>query len=422
MILFARGSPTADLSDGELRAGVEEATAALGPRERVLVVPPDFTRRDSRAGTLTGFVHEIYGAGLADVLPALGTHVPMTTAQIRRMYPGVPLDRFRVHDWRNDVMTIGSLPPDFVRSATEGIYDKPWPCQLNELVWRGGHDLILSVGQVVPHEVSGMANYTKNLFVGTGGAEGIHESHFIGAIYGMERMMGRADTPVRRLLNEGFDRFAADLAVVFILTVVELDPATRRKIVRGLFIGDHHDCFEAAAELSAEVNVTVLDEEPGKVVCYLDPDEFHSTWLGNKSIYRTRMAIADGGELVVLGPGIRRFGEDEAIDKLIRRHGYRTSPEVLDRVDTDSGLAANLGAAAHLIHGSSEGRFDITYCPGGLDREEIENVGYRYGDLRSATHRYNPDALVDGWNDVNGEQVFFVSNPALGLWAHRTRF
>ena len=194
-------------------------------------------------------------------------------------------------------------------------------------------------------------------------------------------------------------------------------------VVRGLFIGDDHECFERACALSAEVNVTLLDEEPSRVVVYLDPDEFHSTWLGNKSVYRTRMAIADGGELIVLAPGVRSFGEDPEIDRLIRKYGYRTTPEIMRFVDENADLQANLSAAAHLIHGSSEERFRITYCPGGLTREEIEGVGYAFADLAPMQQRYDVVALQDGWNTMpDGERIFFVRNPALGLWASRKKF
>lgn len=420
-IFYARGSVDDVISDEEMRVALHSVLRDLGDRRRVLVVPPDFTRFESRAGMLTGFASEFYGEALVDVLPALGTHVPMTPKQLDRMYPGVPRDRFRVHDWRNDVVTVGELPGSFVSRVTDGIYSRPWPCQLNRLVWDGGHDLILSIGQVVPHEVAGMANYTKNLFVGTGGTAGIQESHFVGAAYGMERIMGRSDTPVRRLLNEGLDRFCADLPVVFVLTVVGRDEASGYRVVRGLFIGDHHDTFEAAAELSIAVNFEVLDEEPAKIVCYLDPDEYNSTWLANKAIYRTRMAIANEGELIVIAPGVDRFGEDPDIDALIRKYGYRTTPEILDLVHTQPDLAANLGAAAHLIHGSSEGRFSVTYAPGGLSQADIEGVGYSYSTVDEVRQRYDPERLTEGWNDVRGERVFYISNPALGLWASRAR-
>lgn len=425
--LLALGSPTTVIGDDELRRAVAEALRGLGARRRVLAIPPDITRLNARAGPALAAVEGLYGAALTDVLPALGTHVPMTPEQIARMYPGVPAAKFRVHDWRNDVHTIGEVDAAFVAQATGGVWRKPWPAQLNNLIWKGGHDLILSIGQVVPHEVMGMANGVKNLFVGCGGKLGIDASHFIGAAYGMERMMGRCDTPVRRILNEALTRFCGHLPFVFILTVVgKARPGEAADhgglVTRGVFVGSGFDCFERAAALSLQVNFELLDEAPRKVVCFLDPEEFHSTWLGNKAIYRTRMAIADGGELVVLAPGVKQFGEDGGIDRLIRRHGYRTTPQIQAAIAADPELAGSLSAAAHLIHGSSEGRFRVTYCPGRLTRAEVEGVGYAWGDLAEQTRRYDPARLRDGWNEVAGERLFYVSNPALGLWAHRARF
>jgi nickel-dependent lactate racemase len=421
MLYIAEGSPSTVLSDADLRRLLFQALDALGPRHKVLAVPPDFTRFNSRAGPLTCMIHDYYGDALRDVMPALGTHVPMPDWQLDRMYPTVPKSLIREHDWRKDVVTVGEVPSDFVRDVTGGIYDKAWPAQMNKLLWEGGHDLILSIGQVVPHEVIGMANYTKNIFVGTGGVLGINESHFIGAAYGMERMMGRADTPLRRILNEAADRFCQHLPIVYVHTVVGPD-GKGGLVTRGLFIGDHHDCFERAAALSLEVNFTLLDEAPSKIVVYLDPEEFHSTWLGNKSIYRTRMAIADGGELVVIAPEVGVFGEDKEIDRLIRKYGYRRSEEVMRFVRENEDLRNNLSAAAHLIHGSSEDRFRVTYCPGHLTREEVEGVGYTYGTLDEQLAKYPVAEMQTGWQERNGERFFYISNPALGLWAHRDRF
>jgi nickel-dependent lactate racemase len=393
----------------------------LEPRRRVLALPPDYTRANSMAGPLTCLTHEYFGDRLTDVMPALGTHNAMPDWQLDRMFPTLPKRLIRVHDWRRDIITLGEVPADFVAKVTEGIYRKPWPAQVDRLVWEGGHDLILSIGQVVPHEVVGMANYNKNVFVGTGGVAGINESHFVGAAYGMERMMGRADTPLRRILNYAQEHFCRRLPLLFLLTVI--GPRDNGSLaVRGLFIGDDEECFQKASALSVQVNFTILDEPLNKVVVYLDPDEFHSTWLGNKAIYRTRMAIADGGELVVLAPGVATFGEDQEIDRLIRKYGYRTTPEIMRLVEQTEDLPENLSAAAHLIHGSSEERFTITYCPGKLSRKEIESVGYRYAELEPMLRRYDPKALRDGWNVLpDGEQIFYVSNPALGLWAYRGR-
>jgi nickel-dependent lactate racemase len=420
-LFFAVGSPTTELSLTEAKAALFEALDKLGKRNKVLAVPPDFTRMHSLAGPLTEFVWNYYGDALADVLPALGTHKAMTDHEIQTMYGPTPRDLFRVHDWRNGIVTLGEVPGGFVREVSEGKVDYPWPAQVNKLLCNGEHDLILSIGQVVPHEVVGMANYNKNIFVGTGGVMGIHRSHFLGAVYGMERMMGRADTPVRRVLNYASDHFATELPIVYVQTVVSKNTAGQL-VLRGIFIGDDAECFDLAAELSLKVNFQMMDRQIHKAVVFLDPSEFRSTWLGNKSIYRTRMALADGAELIVVGPGVQEFGEDPTIDKLIRKYGYCGTPATLEAVKNDGALAGNLSAAAHLIHGSSEGRFKIRYCPGHLTREEIEAVHFEYGDLKEYTARYDPDKLKDGWNVVNGEEIFYISNPGLGLWAHEGRF
>lgn len=416
---LALGSPTTELSDADLRDALTSVLAQLGPRRRVIAVPPDYSRYASRAGDLTCMVHDYYGESLVDVLPALGTHEEMSAKHLAKMFPTVPRSLFRYHNWRTDVETLGMVPADFVARETEGIYDQAWPAETNRLISRGGHDLILSIGQVVPHEVIGMANYNKNIFVGAGGVKGINESHYVGAVWGMERAMGIGDTPLRRILNYAQDHFCQGLPLVYVLTVIGPN-AEGRSVVRGLFIGDDAECFWRACDLSAAVNVTVVDEPFQKCVVYLDPDKFPSTWLGNKSIYRTRMAMADDGELIILAPGVKTFGEDPEIDRLIRIYGYMTTPQIIAAVQANAELRENLSAPAHMIHGSTEDRFRITYCPSGLSRAEIEKAHYGYGDLGEYSRRYDVTKLRDGWNELSsGERFFFVRDPALGLWKRR---
>ena len=423
MLYYARGSVTTSFTPADLRAALHEALAKLGAKKRVLAIPPDFTRFHSRAGELTRYAFDYYGAQLTDILPALGTHSPMTSEQIHEMFPGVPESLFRVHNWRTGITTVGTVPAEFVKEVSGGAVEFPWPAQVANLLATGGHDLVLSIGQVVPHEVIGMANYNKNIFVGTGGSEGINKSHFVGAAYGMERMMGRADTPVRRILNYAGENFTKHLPIVYVHTVVGRDATDGQLKVRGLFVGDDQEVFNQAAKLSLEVNFQMLDEQIAKAVVYLDPSEFKSTWLGNKAIYRTRMAMADRGQLIILAPGLKEFGEDHEIDRLIRKYGYHGTPQTLAATKANAELQNNLGAAAHLIHGSSEGRFDITYCPGHLTKQEIEGAGFQYADLATMTKRYDPAKLKDGWNVLpDGERIFYISNPALGLWAYGGRF
>ena len=427
MIYFESGSIYQEFSSDDLKKGLFEALEKMGKKHKVLAIPPDYTRLPSRAGELTEYAWQFYGDAMTDVLPALGTHSPMTPHQIAHMFGTLPASLIREHDWRNDVVTLGQVPAEFVKEVSEGAVEFSWPAQVNKLLIDGKFDLILSIGQVVPHEVVGMANYNKNIFVGTGGSEGINKSHFVGAAYGMERMMGHADTPVRRIFNYASDHFAGHLPIVYVQTVVGLDKTDGKVKCRGLFVGDDYSVFDKAAKLALEVNFDLLDRPLKKVVVYLDPTEFKSTWLGNKSIYRTRMAIDDGGELIVIAPALKEFGEDKEIDRLIRKYGYFGTPQTLKACDENEELRRNLGAAAHLIHGSSEGRFSVTYCPGkgaeNLTQAEIESVGFTYADIEEVTARYNPEVLKDGFNIMpDGEEIFYISNPALGLWAYRERF
>lgn len=422
MSLFLNlGSDKHELSSTALEQGLHRTLEALGRRSRVLAVPPDFTRYYSRAGELTASAYHFYGDALCAVLPAVGTHAPVSPEQRDKMFAGVPPALFHHHDWRKDVARLGEVPSAYMRELSGGKLDYPWPVEVNRLVTEGRFDLILSIGQVVPHEVIGMANYNKNILVGTGGPQSIHRSHYLGAVYGMERIMGRADNPVRQLLNYADQHFLRHLPVIYVLTVVARN-SDGRIVTRGLFIGDDIECFQNAADLALRVNFEMLDSPIRKAVVYLDPGEFRSTWLGNKAIYRTRMALADDAELIVLAPGVKEFGEDATIDKLIRQFGYCGTPATLEAVKKSPELAANLSAAAHLIHGSSEGRFKITYCPGGLSREEITTAGFAYADLKCAMSKYNPAKLKLGYNTVDGEEIFFVPNPGLGLWAHGDRF
>jgi len=421
MILYARGGEHDVLENEDLRQAIAEAFGSLGYRKKVLAIPPDFTRFHSQAGILTEMLWNYYKNALTDILPALGTHTTMTEHDLQTMFGSTPLSLFRVHDWRRDVVTLGEVPSDFIYQQSEGKLDYAWKAQVNKLLVEGGFDLVVSLGQVVPHEVIGMAGYNKNVLVGTGGPEGINKSHFLGAVYGLERIMGRADNPVRRVFNYASDHFLGSQPIIYVQTVVSRGDDSKLK-VRGIYIGNDSECFHRAAELSLKVNFQIVDEPLKKVVVYLDPSEFKSTWLGNKSIYRTRMAIADGGELIILAPGLKEFGEDRQIDALIRKYGYVGTQKTLQYVKETDDLKNNLSAAAHLIHGSSEDRFSITYCPGHLSKHEIESVNFAYADLVTMMKKYNPEKLTDGFITMpDGEKIFYISNPALGLWAHKER-
>ncbi|KMT63765.1 D-mannonate epimerase [Catenovulum maritimum] len=392
--------------------------------KRILILPPDITRFYSKAGFISAYLYqqlkdkaEIY------FLPALGTHDPMSDSEIDAMFgPDIPKSLFLPHKWRTDVKKFGEITSERMLELSEGKLDYTMDVAANKLLDEGNWDLIVSVGQIVPHEVIGMANYTKNILVGTGGSDTIHKSHFLGAVYGMERIMGRIQTPVRKALNEGYDQYLSHFPIEFILTV--LGKKDDELKLQGVFCGAGEDTYTEACKLSQKLNLNLLEKPIKKAVVYLEPSEFKTTWLGNKAIYRTRMAMADKGELIILAPALHRFGEDMEIDGLIRKFGYKTTDETLQAVKSDEQLANNLSAAAHLIHGTADDRFNITYCPGdGVTKAEIESVNYKYAHYDEMIQKYPIDKLANGWNIMpDGEEIFYVSNPALGLWSTKAGF
>lgn len=390
----------------------------------VLIVPPDYTRYHSNAGFISNcYYHELTDRGASvDILPALGTHVAMSSEEIEKMYGDIPQDRFIVHDWRNDVDKIGVVPKEYISEISEGLWTEDIDVEINRKILDPKYDLILSIGQVVPHEVVGMSNHAKNLFVGAGGSKMINSSHMLGAVYGMERMMGKDYTPVRKVYDYAFEHFLSDKPIEFVLTVTTAPKGEIK--THGLFISEGRECLNKAVALAQKTNIDFVDKPFKKCVVYLDPEEFKSTWLGNKSVYRTRMAMADGGELIVLAAGVDKFGEDAQIDKLIRKYGYVGRLNILEKFNDpqNEDLRNNMSAAAHLIHGSSDDRFTITYAVENISEEEIQSVGFKSAKYKDLVSKYNPDKLVYGYNDVNGEEVYYIPNPALGLWIDKNKF
>ncbi|MBQ6365817.1 MAG: DUF2088 domain-containing protein [Oscillospiraceae bacterium] len=424
MDIFKISDREEGLSREEIRFALLEALKGR-TLKKVLILPPDFTRFHSNAGLITNICyHELKEKGVqVDIMPALGTHAPMSEEQVRTMYGDLPFDQFLVHDWRHDVVKLGEVPGTYLAEITEGLWTEPVSVEVNRRVMDPSYDLILSPGQVVPHEVIGMSNHAKNLFVGVGGSDMINKSHMVGAVYGMERMMGKDNTPVRKIFDYGMEHFLKDRPILFALTVTTA-PGGRIR-THGLFIGEGRECLTQAVKLAQQKNIDFVEHGLKKCVVYLDPSEFRSTWLGNKAIYRTRMAMADGGDLVILAPGVERFGEDDQCDALIRKYGYRGRIHTLEefKKPENTDLRENMGAAAHLIHGSSDGRFSITYAVKNISKEEIAGVGFLPEDYDKLAARYDPAKLAYGYNTLpDGEEIYYIPNPALGLWINREKF
>ena len=389
---------------------------------RVLLLPPDITRLHSGSGWLCEAFYERFrqeGATVR-VIPTLGQHEPHTAEQNRTMFGRVALQDIGVHDWRGGSVPVGNLPAEEVAAATSGKADWDLPIWLNRELIEQPWDVVLNIGHVVPHEVLGFANHNKNYFIGIGGKATICASHMAAALCGIENNLGTLVTPIRHLFNEAETRFLGHLPDLYVQLVMARD-AEGRLVHTGYYAGDDLETYLHAARQSAEENITLFERPVERIICWMEGDSFFSTWVANKAVYRTRMAIADGGELLILAPGLRRFGEQPEVDRLIRRFGYRGTPATLDAWQHDAELHEWGHAAAHLIHGSSEGRFTIRYAPGHLTRDEIESVGYEYADLGDCLRRYGVDKLREGFHEVGGESFFFVATPSIGLWATRDK-
>lgn len=387
--------------------------------KRVLLLPPDLTRAHSGVGWMTEYIYnELTEQGAeVHVIPTLGQHVPHTPEDNKWMFGSIPEERIHAHDWKDGVVNVGTVPAEYVKEATGGAVDWEMPIDLNEMLMEEDWDLIINIGHVVPHEVLGFANHNKNYFIGLGGKRLLGSSHMASAVYGIENNLGNVLTPVRKCFNYAEDKYLKDLPDVYFQVVMDYD--NEGKLAHtGVYVGDDLQTYIDAAEASLEQNITTFDEPVKKMVAVMQADEFRAMWVANKAVYRTRMAIADGGELLVIAPGVERFGEQQEVDDLIRKYGYLSQAEVLDLYETQEDMQEIPHGTAHLVHGSSEGRFNITYAPGHLTKEEIEGVGYQYMDVDEALKRYDPEVMVDGWNTMpDGEEVFYISTPSAGLWA-----
>ncbi len=385
---------------------------------RVLLLPPDITRAHSGSGWITNALyHEFAKTADVQLIPTLGQHVPHTPEQNRWMYGDVPEERIHAHDWRDGVVKLGEVPASFVREISGGIADWPIPVALNRMLMEEEWDLIINVGHIVPHEVLGFANHNKNYFIGLGGKDTICASHMMAATYGIENNLGRLITPLRACYNKAEDELLGHLPDVYLQVVMAYDEQGELRHT-GFYAGDNLETYLRGAEASRRQNITIVEQPLKKVVAVMQDDEFHSTWVANKAVYRTRMAMADGGELLIIAPGLRRFGEQPDVDALIRQFGYSGTPAIMEHYRREPVLQDLTHGTAHLIHGSSEGRFKITYAPGHLTAEEIRSVGFGYADLAETLQRYDPAKMRNGFNTMpDGEEVFYISTPSAGLWS-----
>jgi len=409
---------------GELmeRTAAEARSRICPGPKRVLLLPPDITRAHSGAGLLTEMLYNLFkDEAEVHVIPTLGQHVPHTRDENLRMFGSIPEEHIHAHDWRGGCVKIGEVPADFVKEVTAGAADWALPIVLNRMLIEEPWDLVINVGHVVPHEVLGFANHNKNYFIALAGKDLICASHMAAACCGIENNLGTLITPLRACFNKAEEDYLGDLPDLYVQIVMARNEQDEL-VHTGIYVGDDLETYLEAARQSRQQNITVFDEPLAKVVCVMQEDEFVSTWVANKAVYRTRMALADDGELIIIAPGLKRFGEQPEVDALIRKYGYVGTSKVMEQYRTNADMQDLAHATAHLIHGSSEGRFSITYAPGHMSRQEIEGVNFCYADLGETLAKYPPEDLREGFNELpGGERIFFIPTPSAGLWSTREK-
>jgi lactate racemase len=389
----------------EFAAIVEQALEHIQPGERVLAIIPDKTR-DDNTHQLFPIADEFLskrGVASFDVLVAQGTHPPMSEAQkLSKIgltsFTGSLFD----HRWNDpdELITLGELSAETVRQLTNGLIDRAIPVTINKLLAPGIYDTVLVFGATVPHEVAGFAGGAKYFFPGVAGPELTHTTHWLGALAGIENIIGQIETPTRHLIEAATDLIAA--RIISLNTVI-----SRREddelVVYALFGGDIREAFRRAAEVSRRVHIRYTGRKYKKIIALLDP-HYDELWVGGKASYKLGAIIEEGGELIIYAPHLNRLSATHG--SLIEKYGYAPLESVRDMLGVSQELRENLCIAAHLAHVAYAGRLDdegkvvsryqITMATG-LSEETCRRVNLGYRDHTALDYeamRSDPDTLI----------------------------
>ena len=389
--------------------------------KKILLLPPDITRAHSGCGRITEILYNYFEKkSEVFVMPTLGQHIPHSEEQNKKVFGTIPENRILKHDPIHDVEKIGEIPADYVKKVTFGAADWKIPIEINKILLTNDWDIIINIGHVVPHEVLGFASYNKNYLIGLGGTATISSTHIASACCGIENILGSIVSPIRECLNKAEKDFFIGLPFAYIQVVMALNDDGKLAHT-GFYCGNDFETYLLAANQAMQENIAVVPPIK-KIVAVMGKDEFESTWVANKAIYRTRKALADNGELIIIAPGLKRFGENQEADEVIREYGYAGRDKILAAWKKDKKLQEMAHITAHLIHGSSDQRFKICYAPGYLSKKDIESVNYNYLDPAETLKKYPIEEMKYGFNTMaDGEEVYFINSPASGLWTTKEK-
>ena len=417
--VIGTGSAATDLTAAEMRPIVEDALRSIGRGTRVLAVVSDRTRDDNTPELFPLVSQTLARAGAAslDVLIAQGTHVPMNDgdkrAKIGAGLAALPLlGTVFDHHWdrESELTTLGTIGGEVIAAETGGLLHESVSIRLNAHLAPGQYDMVLVLGATVPHEVAGFAGGAKYFFPGVAGPELTHMTHWLGALATIERVIGRVETPTRRLIEAAAAFVPAP--VIALTTVSTRDQAGLK--TRALFAGDLRGTVRRAAEVSQQVHVRYTGRRYKRVVAILD-EHYDELWVGGKASYKLGGVIERGGELIIYAPHLSAISLTHGA--LIEKYGYAPLERVRDMVEGSDELRANLCVAAHLAHVSYAGdrnadgvvtpRYRITLAAN-LSEEVCRRVNLGYLDMRTfdpRAFRDNPDTLTV---DNAGRDLYLV--------------
>ncbi|HEY8412429.1 MAG TPA: lactate racemase domain-containing protein [Pyrinomonadaceae bacterium] len=381
---------------------IHQALDVVQPGEHVLAIIPDKTRDDNTHLLFPVAAEFLARRGVAsfDALVAQGTHPPMSESQKRAKIGAADFaGHLYDHRWDepDELITLGELNAETVRQLTGGLIDRAVPVSINKLLAPGIYDTVLVFGATVPHEVAGFAGGAKYFFPGVAGPELTHTTHWLGALAGIENIIGQVDTPTRSLIEAAADLIPA--RIISLNTVVSRE-GDGELMTYALFTGDIREAFRRAAAVSREVHIRYTGRKYKRVIALLDP-HYDELWVGGKASYKLGAIIEEGGELIVYAPHLTKLSETHGA--LIEKYGYAPLESVRDMLGVSEELRENLCIAAHLAHVAYAGRLDehgkvvpryrITMASG-LDEETCRRVNLGYIDYRTFVYRADPDTLI----------------------------
>jgi nickel-dependent lactate racemase len=406
--VIGMGSATKPLSDSDLRKIVEQALENVPSGTRVLAIVPDKTR-DDNTHLLFPMASQVLAArkvAKLDVLIAQGTHAPMTETQKRAKIGAGAAETPNLctifdHAWDKpeSLVTLGELSGERIAQLSGGLMHDAVPVKLNSLLAPGVYDLVLVFGATMPHEVAGFAGGAKYFFPGVAGPELTHMTHWLGAMAQIENVIGRVETPTRRVI---------EAAAEFVRTPVISFTSVSTRDETGfhtfaLFAGDIRKAMRRGAEISRQIHIKYTGRKYRTVIALLDT-HYDEMWVGGKASYKLGGIVEEGGELIIYAPHLNQLSATHG--KLIEKYGYAPLEAVREMVEGSPELRANLAIAAHLAHVAYSGsrnaegrvvpRYRITLASA-VPEEVCRRVNLGYMDPRTfhrAKYENDPDARI----------------------------